>query len=68
MRGLLAQLLAKDSTDLDLSTELPVLVTAYNTSLREKARYVTCTATVEMVHCSYGAAVDSCRMHCASIL
>lgn len=38
MRGFFAQLLAKDSADVDLNFELSVLVAAYNTSLRGKAR------------------------------
>eukprot|EP00878_Enallax_costatus_P045598 GHUV01055018.1.p1 GENE.GHUV01055018.1~~GHUV01055018.1.p1 ORF type:complete len:134 (+),score=36.86 GHUV01055018.1:142-543(+) len=40
MRGLLAQLLAKDGAELDLPTELNSLVVAYNTGLRERARWV----------------------------
>lgn len=38
MRGLLAQLLAKDGAELDLPTELNKLVVVYNTGLRERAR------------------------------
>lgn len=38
MRGQMAQLLAQDSADLDLSSELSKMVVAYNISLKDKAR------------------------------
>eukprot|EP00775_Hariotina_reticulata_P004040 gene4040-4287_t len=40
MRGLFAQLLAKEASDLDLETELQVLAEQYNTSLGSRARWV----------------------------